>query len=63
MLSHANFGTMNFSSCTANGATIGSYGSSVWEEITMATSGGIVKAQPSALNDGGNGFSDTWHHS
>jgi len=59
----ANFGTMNFSSSTANGATIGSYGSSVWEDITMATSGGTVKAQPSALNSGGNGFSDTWHHS
>lgn len=59
----ANFGTMNFSNSTANGATIGSYGSSVWEEITMVTSGGTVKAQPSALNGGGNGFSDTWHHS
>lgn len=59
----ANFGTMTFSNCTANGATIGSYGSSVWEEITMKTSGGTVKAQPSALNGGGNGFSDTWHHS
>jgi hypothetical protein len=59
----ANFGTMNFSNCTANGATIGSYGSSVWQEITMTTSGGTVKAQPSALNGSGNGFSDTWHHS
>jgi hypothetical protein len=59
----ANFGTMNFSNCTANGATIGSYGSSVWEEITMDTSNGTVKAQPSALNGSGNGFSDTWHHS
>jgi hypothetical protein len=59
----ANFGTMSFSNSTANGATIGSYGSSVWEEITMTTSGGTVKAQPSALNGSGNGFSDTWHHS
>ncbi len=59
----ANFGTMNFSSSTANGEAIGSYGSSIWEEITMATSGGTVKAQPSALNGSGNGFSDTWHHS
>jgi hypothetical protein len=59
----ANFGTVNFSNCTANGATIGSYGSSVWQEITMVTNNGIVKAQPSALNSSGNGFSDTWHHS
>jgi hypothetical protein len=59
----ANFGTVNFSGSTANGATIGSYGSSVWVDITMATSGGTVKAQPSALNGSGDGFSDTWHHS
>jgi hypothetical protein len=59
----ANFGTMNFSSSTTNGATIGSYGSNVWEEITMTTSSGTVKAQPSALNGTGDGFSDTWHHS
>jgi hypothetical protein len=59
----ANFGTMSFSNSTADGATIGSYGSSVWVDITMVTSGGITKAQPSALNGSGNGFSDTWHHS
>jgi hypothetical protein len=59
----ANFGTMNFSNSTANGATIGSYGSSVWVAITMQTSGGTVKASPSALNGSGNGFSVTWHHS
>lgn len=59
----SNFGTMSFSSSTANGASIGSYGSSVWEDITMTTSGGTVKAQPSALNGSGNGFSVTWKHS
>lgn len=59
----ANFGTVNFSSSTANGASIGSYGSSVWVDITMVTSTGTVKAQPSALNGSGSGFSDTWHHS
>jgi hypothetical protein len=59
----ANFGTMNFANGTADGATIGSYGSSVWVDITMVTSSGTVKAQPSGLNGGGNGFSDTWHHS
>jgi hypothetical protein len=59
----ANFGTMNFSASTANGNSIGSYGSSVWQEITMVTSGGTVKAQPSALGSDGASFSDTWHHS
>jgi hypothetical protein len=28
----------------------------------MATSGGTMKAQPSALYGSGHGFSDTWHH-
>ncbi len=59
----ANFGTVNFSNSTANGKTIGSYGSSVWIAITMVTNNGTVKASPSALNGSGNGFSDTWHHS
>lgn len=59
----ANFGTVNFSNSTANGATIGSYGSSVCVAITMTTSAGTVKAQPSALNGSGDGFSVTWHHS
>jgi hypothetical protein len=49
----ANFGTVNFSNSTANGATIGSYGSSVWVAITMTTSGGTVKASPSSLNGSG----------
>jgi hypothetical protein len=57
----ANFGTVNFSNCTANGKAI-SANPNV-DEITMETSGGTVKAQPSGLNGSGNGFSDTWHHS
>jgi hypothetical protein len=59
----ANFGTVNLSNSTANGASIGSYGSSVWVAITMTTSGGTVKAQPSGLTNNGYNFSDTWHHS
>src|SRR3989440_8287423 len=49
----ANFGTVSFSSCTAtiSGTTgsIGSFGASV-QQITMVTSSGNVKAQPSALS-------------
>jgi hypothetical protein len=56
----ANFGTVNFSSCTANGNAI-SANPNV-DAITMKTSGGTVKAQPSGLNGSGNGFSVTWHH-
>jgi Peptidase A4 family len=62
----ANFGTVNFSSCTAtlNGSTgtIGSYGSSV-QQITMVTSSGVIKAQPSALSGSGDSFSVTWKSS
>jgi hypothetical protein len=59
----ANFGTVNFANSTANGATIASYTSNNYEEITMVTSGGTVKAQPSSLGSDGESFSDTWHHS
>src|SRR3989441_2055741 len=59
----ADFGTVSFSSCTAtvNGATgtIGSFGSSV-QQITMVSSSGAVKAQPSSLSGSGDGFSVTW---
>jgi hypothetical protein len=63
VLPRANFGPMSFSSSTANGATIASYGSLVWQEITMVTNTGATKAQPSALGSDGESFSDTWHHS
>jgi hypothetical protein len=56
----ADFGTVNFSSCTANGANI-SANPNV-DEIVMVTSSGTVKAQPSGLS-GGNAFSVTWQHS
>jgi hypothetical protein len=55
----ANFGTVNFSSSTVNGQSIGSFNP---QEIVMATSSGTVKAQPSSLS-GGTNFSVTWKHS
>ena len=55
----ANFGTVNFSSSMVNGKSIGSFSPT---EIVMVTSGGTVKAQPSALS-GGTAFSVTWKHS
>ncbi len=56
----ANFGTVNFTNCTANGVAISSNPNP--DEIVMQTSSGTVKAQPSAVS-GGNSFSVTWHHS
>lgn len=56
----ADFGTVNFSSCTANGVAISSNPNP--DEIVMVTSGGTVKAQPSGLS-GGTAFSVTWKHS
>jgi hypothetical protein len=56
----ANFGTVNFSSCMANGVAISSNPNV--DEIVMVTSSGTVKAQPSGLS-GGTSFSVTWKHS
>jgi hypothetical protein len=49
----ANFGTAQFSSVTANGATM-----TTADQITMVNTSGAIKAQPSPLS-GGN-FSVTW---
>jgi hypothetical protein len=57
----ANFGTVNFSSCTANSVSISSNPNV--DEIVMQTSGGVVKAQPSSLGSGGQSFSVAWNHS
>ena len=54
----ADFGTVNFSSTMVNGESLGSFHP---QEIVMATRGGTVKAQPSALS--GTAFSVTWEHS
>lgn len=56
----ANFGTVNFSGCTANGSAITSNPNV--DEIVMQTSSGTVKAQPSGIS-GGEAFSVTWKHS
>jgi hypothetical protein len=59
----ANFGTVSFSSSAATisgtPGTIGSFGNAV-QQITMVTSSGTVKAQPSALSTSGDSFSVTW---
>jgi peptidase A4-like protein len=53
-----NFGTVNFSSVTVNGAAIGTFNP---DKIDMV-SGGVTKATTSQLS-GGNAFSVTWNHS
>ncbi len=62
----ANFGTISFSGAqaTINGHT-GTISDSNWQKdpITMVTSDGTVKAQPSGLSPDGTGFSVTWQHS
>jgi peptidase A4-like protein len=61
----ADFGTVNYSSCTATVGTtgsIGSFGNSV-QVITMVTSSGTVKAQPSGLSSSGDSFSVMWKSS
>jgi len=59
----ANFGTIYFSNAkaTLNGH-IGTINDAAWkyDAITMATSSGTVKAQPSPLSTGGSSFSVTW---
>ena len=54
----ANFGTVNFTNCTANGVSISSNPNP--DAITMA-SGSTTKAVPSGLT-GGNAFSVAWKH-
>ena len=54
----ANFGTVNFSGATANGASLDKLPN--LDPITMV-SGSTVKAQPSSINSGS--FSVTWKHS
>ena len=56
----ANFGTVSFTNCTANGVSIS--GNPNPDPITMA-SGKTTKAVPSGLGSGGSSFSVTWKHS
>jgi hypothetical protein len=53
-----NFGTVNFSAATVNGSAIGAFNP---DRIDMV-SGGVTKAQTSALS-GGTSFSVAWKHS
>lgn len=59
----ANFGTVQFSDCyaTVSGYT-GPISSWTYDAITMQTSGGVIKAQPSSLSADGTSFSVTWNH-
>jgi len=60
----ADFGSWTESGATVTeGSTKGVISSFTDDEITMIDSSGLVKAQPSALNGGGNGFSVTWERS
>jgi Peptidase A4 family len=62
-----NFGTVTFTnSQAATGGALQPVSSfttnSGPHDITMTTSSGVTRAQPSALTTNGEGFSDTWHH-
>jgi hypothetical protein len=60
----ADFGTWTESGATVTeGSTSGVISSFTDDEITMVDSSGLVKAQPSALNGSGNGFTVTWERS
>ena len=56
----SNFGTVNFSTATANGAPIGNNAN--LSELTMVSASGVTEATPSALT-GGNAFAVTWNSS
>jgi hypothetical protein len=57
----AQFSTWTDSNSTVTeGSTSGVISSFTDDEITMIDNSGAVKAQPGALNSGGNGFSVTW---
>jgi hypothetical protein len=56
----ANFGTVGFSGATVNGSVLTSTTKGL-DAITMVTSSGTVKAQPSSMSNGS--FSVAWKHS
>ncbi len=60
----ADFSSWSLSGATVTeGTTSGVISSFSYSEITMVDNSGRVKAQPSALNSSGNGFSVTWERS
>jgi hypothetical protein len=63
----SNFGAVNFTSAQAStGGALQPVSSfttnSGPHDITMTTSSGVVRAQPSTLSASGDAFSDIWHH-
>jgi hypothetical protein len=56
----ADFGTIDFTNCTANGQAIGSYSSTAIQQIDMATKRGVAKANTSGLGTDGESFSVDW---
>lgn len=61
----ADFGTVDMFGCSATmNGHVGAIDDSMWQndDITMETSNGTVKAQPSNLTNGGTAFSVTWQH-
>jgi hypothetical protein len=56
----ADFGTANFTNCTANGQAINTFAATSTEEIDMATKKGVAKATTSGLGTDGESFSVTF---
>jgi hypothetical protein len=56
----ADFGTIDFTSCTANGQAIGNFATTNTEQIDMAGKQGQAKATTSALASDGESFSVAW---
>ena len=52
---YPNFGTLNFTSATVNGSSLGSYG-----PVALDPSNGAYEARTSALGSGGTSFSETY---
>jgi hypothetical protein len=56
----ADFGTVDFTNCTANGQAIANFGATSTEQIDMATKRGQAKATTSGLAADGESFSVAW---
>jgi len=56
----ADFGTVDFTDCTANGQAIDTFAAADTDEIDMATKHGVAKATTSTLGNDGESFSVDW---
>jgi hypothetical protein len=56
----ADFGTVDFTNCTANGQGIGTFDTTAIQQIDMATKRGVAKATTSGLGTDGESFSVDW---